>query len=237
MKRLFVIVAVMFLLMAGMAPRALAAQQNLEVLSHQFYPMRDIVFVDFYNPSFNPVDNISVNMIIREGTGRNRIIAIGQAFLPENLVLAPGEHVSVKVPIRARVVRDIPLLADFQFQVAGRQLAADALPPDVVVAGSPNGVTLEFNRDPNGVPIVVGFIQLNPEKLGKDTQAQVSAAVLTFLDADRDVVWTEVLPVNARLEQNDMAMIWAKYEHMTNSLVPNIDSVEVKLLVTGNSGR
>jgi hypothetical protein len=230
MKRFLAIVLALGL-MIGLAPsQALAIQQQLPVLSYKYYPMRDIVFVDIHNPNFAPMDNIVVNMVVREGTGQNRIVAIGQVALPPNLVLAPGEHVSTKVPIRARVVRDIPPLAQFDFRISGRQLEDDQVPPDVVVQDSDNGTTLEFNSDANGTPIVVGFIQLNPS-ITEETTATVQAAILTFYDSDHKVVWSETMPIGGKLTNNDSLMIWGKYEQINRDLIPDLAQIDVKFVV------
>lgn len=234
MKRLFSLLAALTLLIAGFPSRALAVQQQLPELSYKYYPLRDVVYVDFHNPYFAPIDNIIVNMVIREGTGRNRIVAIGQVAMPTALTLAPGEHTSAKVPIRARVLRDIPALAQFEFRITGRQLADSKAPPDVVVQDSPNGATLEFNRDADGVPMVLGFIQLNPS-ITADTTVNVQAAVLTFYNSDHKVVWSETMPIGGKLTNNESLMIWGKYDHIRRDLVPDIASIDVKFVVT--SGR
>lgn len=230
MKRILVLLVALSLLMVGSVPTAAATQQQLPVLSYKFYPLRDVVFVDFHNPNFAPIDNIVVNMVIREGTGQNRVVAIGQAFMPANLVLNPGEHVSAKVPIRARVVRDIPLLAQFEFRISGRQLDKDEIAPDVIIQDSTNGTTLEFNRDANGVPIVLGFIQINPA-ITEETTVQVQAAVLTFLNSDHQVVWTEIMPIGGKLTNNESIMIWGKYEHISQQLLPDLAQIDVKFVV------
>ncbi len=232
MRRVAAILLALCLTLTFLPVRVSAAQLALPVLSYKFYPLRDLVFVDFHNPYFTPVDNIVVNMVIREGTGRNRVIAIGQAFLPENLVLSPGEHVSTSVPIRARVVRDIPLLAEFEFRITGRPVEDGAAPPDVVVLESDNGVDLEFNLDPDGVPMVFGFIGLNPA-ITEETEVVVQAAILTFYDEDRQVVWSEFLPVYGRLQNNESLMIWGKFQRINKALVPEISSVDVKFVVAG----
>jgi hypothetical protein len=231
MKRLFVVLLALGLLI-GLAPsQALALQQQLPVLSYKYYPMRDIVFVDFHNPNFAPIDNVVVNMVIREGTGRNRIVAIGQVTLPANLVLGPGEHASTKVPIRARVLRDIPPLAQFEFHISGRQLEADQKPPDVVVQDSDNGTTLEFNRDANGTPIVLGFIQLNPS-VTDEASVTVQAGILTFYDSDHKIVWSEIMPIGGKLTNNESLMIWGKYEQINRDLIPDLAQVDIKFVVS-----
>lgn len=232
MKRLTVLFLALTLLIVGIPSQALALQQKLPELSYKFYPTWDIVFVDFHNPYFAPMDNVVVNMVIREGTGRNRIVAIGQTFLPAGLVLKPGEHASTRVPIRARVLRDIPALAQFEFFITGRQLEAEQAPPDVVVQGSLNGSQLEFNRDFNGVPMVLGFIGLNPA-ITEETSVQVQAAILTFYDADHKVVWSETMPVGGKLTNGDALMIWGKYEQITQQLVPTISQIDVKFITGG----
>ena len=235
MKRLMVLVLALCLLIMGIPTQALALQQKLPVLSHKFYPTWDIVFVDFHNPYFAPIDNVVINMVIREGTGRNRVVAIGQTFLPAGLVLKPGEHASTRVPIRARVLRDIPALAQFEFFITGRQLETEQTPPDIVVQGSPNGGQLEFNRDPNGVPMVLGFIELNPS-VTEETTVDVQAAILTFYDADYKVVWSETMPIGGKLSNGDALMIWGKYEQITRQLVPTIAQIDVKF-ITGSGTR
>ncbi|HYF92911.1 MAG TPA: hypothetical protein VD969_11775 [Symbiobacteriaceae bacterium] len=231
MKRFLSLLAVLSLLIAVFPGRALALQQLLPELSHKYYPLRDVVFVDFHNPYFAPIDTIVVNMVIREGTGRNRIVAIGQVSLPPTLVLSPGEHASAKVPIRARVLRDIPALAQFEFRITGRQLTDGKAPPDVVLQDSPNGSTLEFNRDPDGVPMVLGFIQLNPS-ITTETTVTVQAAILTFYDSEHTVVWSETMPIGGRLTNNDSLMIWGKFDQIRRDLVPDLSSVDVKFVVT-----
>lgn len=234
MRRRGLILGLVLMLLASMAPTATAAPQYLPELSYKFYPVRDIVLVDFHNPYFTPADNITVNMIVREGTGRNRVIAIGQARLPQTLVLMPGEHTSARVPIRARVVRDIPALAQFEFKIIARPIDPEDAPPDVVVHDSSNGISLEVNRDVNDVPFVMGFIGLNPAII-EETTAVVDIAILTFYDQDHQIVWSEILPINGRLSNNDSLMLWAKYEQASSSLVPDISAVEAKFVVsTGN---
>ncbi|HYG58633.1 MAG TPA: hypothetical protein VD902_11300 [Symbiobacteriaceae bacterium] len=233
MKRLMVLFLTFSLLIFGIPSEAFALQQKLPELSYKFYPLRDTVFVDFHNPHFAPIDNIVVNMVIREGTGRNRVVAIGQTFLPPALTLAPGEHASTMVPIRARVLRDIPALAQFEFHITGRQLENGQAPPDVVVQGSANGAQLEFNRDPNGVPMVLGFIQLNPT-ITTEATVDVQAAILTFYDSEHRVVWSETMPIGARLTSNESRMIWGKYEQINLQLVPDLAQIDVKF-VTGAS--
>lgn len=235
MKRLTVVLLALCLLLAGLPTQVYAAQQKLPVLSYKFYPLRDVVFVDFHNPNFAPIDNVVVNMVIREGTGLNRIVAIGQTFLPTNMVLRPGEHASALVPIRARVLRDIPPLAQFEFVITGRQLENEQAPPDVVVQGSLNGSTLEFNRDANGVPMVLGFIQLNPQTVTQDTAVTVQAAILTFYDANRQIVWSETMPIGGKLKNNESLMIWGKYEQISRGLVPDIAQIDVKFVVAAGS--
>jgi len=222
--------AVLCLVLAALATPASAAQQKLEMLSYKFYALRDVVFVDFYNPTFSPIDTVNIDMVIREGTGRNRLVALGQAKLPANLVLSPGEHTSIKVPIKTRVVRDIPSLAQFEFRITGRQLDKDKAPPDVVVQDSVNGASMEFNRDVDGVPVVLGFIELNPS-ITADTTVQVDAGVLTFYDNDHEVVWSEILPIGGKLANHDSLMVWARYEQISSTLVPDVASIDVKFVV------
>jgi len=230
MKRALILATVLGLLLAGFSPTAMAAPQVLPELSYKFYPLKDVVFVDFHNPYFAPIDNIVVNMVIREGTGRNRVIAIGQARMPANLVLMPGEHTSARVPIRARVIRDIPPLAQFEFRIIGRQLDNLEGPPDVVVQDSGNGISLELNRDANNVPFVMGFITLNPA-ITADTNAKVEMAILTFYDENHNIVWSEIMPIKGTLKNNDSLMLWGKYEQAGLSLVPDIAGVEAKFVV------
>lgn len=230
-KRLFTFLAALSLLIAMFPATALAVQQSLPQLSYKYYPLRDVVYVDFHNPNFAPIDNIVVNMVIREGTGRNRVVAIGQVAMPPSLVLAPGEHASTRVPIRARVLRDIPSLAEFEFRITGRQLADGKTPPDIVVQDSPNGSTLEFNRDVDGVPMVLGFIQLNPS-ITAETTATVQAAILTFYDSDHKIVWSETMLIGGKLTNNESLMIWGKYDQIRRDLVPDISSIDVKFVTT-----
>lgn len=231
MKRLLSIVVTLFVLLTGVPTPASAAPQILPELSYKFYPLRDLVFVDFYNPYFVPVGGVTVNMIIREGTGRNRTIAIGQTRLPNNLVLMPGEHTSARIPIRARVVRDIPPLAQFEFRIVSKQIDEKAVPPEIVVQDNQNGTTLELNKDADGVPFVMGFIGLSPS-ITEETTAQVDLAILTFYDEDHKVVWSEFLPVNGKLKNDESFMVWGKYEQANASLVPDIVSVETKFVVS-----
>jgi hypothetical protein len=231
MKRLLPLLLSLSLLLALVPSHAFALQQPLPVLSYKFYPLRDVVYVDFTNKNFSPVDNIVVNMVIREGTGQNRVVAIGKTVMPANLVLAPGEHVSAMVPIRARVLRDIPPLSQFEFTVTGRQVADGKAPPDVVVQDSPNGGTLEFNRDANGVPMVLGFIELNPQ-ITADTTVTVQAGILTFYDSDHNIVWSETMPIGGKLTNGDSLMIWGQYDHIRQDLVRDISSIDVKFVVT-----
>lgn len=231
MRRIPAILAMLLVLLSVPVSTASAISQRLDVLSYKFYPLRDIAFVDLHNPYFAPIDNIIVNMVIREGTGRNRVLAIGQTVMPPNLVLRPGEQVGARVEIRARVVRDIPALAQFEFRIQGRQVEDDSLPPDVVVEGSSNGVTLEFNRDVNGVPIVVGFIGLSPS-LAKEQEVQVQGAVVSFYDENRKIVWSELMPIGGRLRHHESLMAWAKYEHLSSALVPDISMVTARFLLT-----
>lgn len=230
MRRVLIVATLLSLLLAGFSPVATAAPQILPELSYKFYPLKDVVFVDFHNPYFAPIDNIVINMVIRGGTGRNRVIAIGQARMPANLILMPGEHTSARVPIRARVMRDIPPLAQFEFRIIGRQLDSTDGPPDVVVQDSENGISLELNRDANNVPFVMGFITLNPS-ITTDTTAQVEMAILTFYDENHNVVWSEIMPINGKLKSNDSLMLWGKYEQVGIYLVPDITSVETKFVV------
>ncbi|HWI66327.1 MAG TPA: hypothetical protein VNT75_31235 [Symbiobacteriaceae bacterium] len=231
MKRLMTLLAALTLLIASFPTTALAVQQQLPQLSYKYYPLRDVVYVDFHNPNFAPIDSIVVNMVIREGTGRNRVVAIGQVSLPPALVLAPGEHASAKVPIRARVLRDIPALAQFEFRITGRQLADGKAPPDVVVQDSANGAQLEFNRDSDGVPMVLGFIQLNPS-ITAETTVTVQAAILTFYDSDHRIVWSETMPIGGKLTNNESLMIWGKYDQIRRDLIPDISAIDVKFVVS-----
>lgn len=229
MKRIFVAFLTVCLVLASLAPKGDAAPQELPELAYKFYPLRDIVFVDFHNPYFAPVGNIIVNMTVREGTGRNRVIAIGQTKMPANLVLMPGEHTSARIPIRARVVRDIPGLAQFEFKIISTQVAETAVPPDVVVQDSTTGVTLELNRDANAVPYVMGFIGLSPS-ITAPTTVKVDMAILTFYDENHQIVWSEFLPINGKVSNNDSLLVWGKYEHASAHVVPDISSVHVKFV-------
>ncbi len=230
MKRIFMALLTLCLVVSGFAPKGDAAPQELPELSYKFYPLRDTVFVDFHNPYFNPVGSITVNMTVREGTGRNRVIAIGQTRLPSNLVLLPGEHTSARVTIRARVVRDIPSLAQFEFKIIATPLPDTARPPEVVVQDSTTGATLELNRDANSVPYVMGFIGLDPA-ITAPTTAQVDMAILTFYNEDHNIVWSEYLPINGKVSNNESLMVWGKYESASSHVVPEISSVEAKFVV------
>lgn len=233
-KRILLLLTALCLMLASFAPTAVAAQLRLEVLSYKFYPLQDLVFVDVMNTNQDPISNVVVDLVIREGTGRNRLIALGQVTLPPSLVLMPGEHISTRVPIRARIVRDIPALAQFEFRVTGAPVEREAAPPDVVVEGSDNGATLEFSRDQNGVPMVFAFVRLN-EMAPAETRVMLNAAVLTFYDEHRQIVWSEYMPIGGRLGAGESRMIWGKYEQLHRSRVPNIDSIEVKFFVTGGA--
>lgn len=229
-RRWFALLLGLCFLVSGLTGTVSAATQDLPVLSYKFYPLRDTVFVNFHNPYFTSADNIMVNMIIREGTGRNRVVAIGQTRMPANLVLAPGEHTSARVMIRTRVIRDIPALAEFEFKISGRPVPAEKTPPDVVVQDSSNGISLEVNRDNNKVPFVMGFIELN-QNITEETKVNVQQAILTFYDQNHKIVWSEVMPINGTLTNSDSIMLWGKYDHITGSLVPDISSVEAKFVV------
>lgn len=215
-------------------PVSAAVPQNLPQITHKFYPLRDLVMVDFYNPYFAPIDNIIVNMIVREGTGQNRIIAIGQERLPANLVLKPGERSSTRIPIRARIVREIPALAQFEFRVIGRQIEEKDAPPQVVVLDSPTGSTLEVTEDANRVPYVMGFLGLHAST-PKDTNVTVERAILTFFDENHQILWSEQLPINGTLTNVNSLMIWAKYEQANSYVVPGIKSVEVKFVTAAKA--
>lgn len=233
-KRIVPILVALLFTMAVFVPRASAAPQTLPALSHKFYPLKDMVFVDFHNPYFTPIDNISVNLIIREGTGRNRIIAIGQTRLSGNMVLMPGEHASARVPIRARIMREIPLLSQFEFRITGRVLDKDAGPPDVVVQDSGNGITLDLNRDANGTPYVMGFATLNPN-ITQETSAKVELAILTFLDQDRQVVWSEIMPVNGTIRNDESILLYSKFEQ-AGAIIPT-DGVTVEAKFVMGKGK
>lgn len=230
MKRIYLSVLTLCLVLASFAPSGNAAPQLLPELSYKFYALRDIVFVDFYNPYFTPMGNITVNMTVREGTGRNRILAIGQTRMPANLVLMPGEHTSARIPIRARVVRDIPALAQFEFRIIATQLPDSSAPPEVVVQDSNNGTTLELSRDANSVPYVMGFIGLS-SAITQPTTAKVDMAILTFYDENHQIVWSEFLPIGGKLTNDDSLMVWGKYEQASSAVVPDISSVEAKFVV------
>lgn len=219
------------ILLTAIPSTGAAASQLLPSLSHSFYPQRDIVFVDFHNPYFSAVDTIIVNMTVRDGTEQNRIIAIGQARLPVNMVLMPGESTSTRVAIRARVVRDIPATAQFEFRILARSLEVeDTLPPDVVIQDSDNGINLAVNRDANQVPFVMGFIGLSP-MITEPTSARVDMAILTFYDRDRRVVWSEIMPINGTLTNHDSLLIWSKFEQATTAHVPEVANVEAKFIM------
>lgn len=230
MKRIYVTLLILCVVLVGLPPSGNAAPQLLPELSYKFYPLRDIVFVDFYNPYFTPVGNITVNMTVREGTGRNRVVAIGQTRMPSNLVLLPGEHTSVRIPIRARVIRDIPALAQFDFRIMTTQLPESAIPPEVVVQDSSNGITLDLNHDANSVPFVMGFIGLSPV-ISQPTIAKVDMAILTFYDENHQILWSEFLPVNGKLGNDDSLMVWGKFEQASSFMVPGITSIEAKFVV------
>lgn len=231
MKRRIGIVLLLCVLLAAIPSTGSASSQLLPTLSHYFYPQRDIVFVDFHNPYFSAVDTIIVNMTVREGTGQNRIIAIGQARLPVNMVLMPGESTSTRVAIRARVVRDIPTTAQFEFRILARPLEVDeTVPPEVVIQDSDNGISLSVNRDANQVPFVMGFIGLSP-MITEPTSVRVDMAILTFYDQDRKIVWSEIMPINGTLANHDSLLIWSKFEQVSTAHVPEVASVEAKFIL------
>jgi hypothetical protein len=226
MKKWVSVLLVCCLAAFAMPTSGQAAQQRLPALSSKFYPDQELVFVDFHNVSPSPLDNIIINMRVREGAGSNRVIAAGQARLPTKLTIRPGERASARVPIFARSLRELPAAATFDFRITGRQLPDNTNIPDVVVQDSPSGKTLEFGRDSLGIPTALGFIELNPS-LTAEVRTQVQVAILTFYDQERKVVWSETIGVNARLTNNESVLLWGRYEQMTSSLVPEISSVEV----------
>jgi len=235
MKRRFSLLLLLCFALAAIPSTGLASSQLLPALSHSFYPQRDIVFVDFHNPYFTGVDTIIVNMTVRDGTLQNRIIAIGQARLPVNMVLMPGESTSTRVPIRARIVRDIPQTARFEFRILARPLeASETVPPDIVIQDSDNGISLPVNRDVNQVPFVMGFIGLSP-MVTQPTSARVDMAILTFYDQNRTVVWSELMPINGTLTNHDSLLIWSKFEQATTAHVPEVVAVEAKFILRGTS--
>lgn len=237
MRRRLLIFALLCLMLTAIPGAGSAAPTTLPELSYKFYPLRDTVFVEFYNPFFTPVDTIIVNMTIREGTGQNRVVAIGQSRMPANLVLLPGEATSARVAIRARVLRDIPPLAQFEFRILARQLEADApVPPEVVVQDSDNGVGLSLNRDANNVPFVMGFIGLS-NAITEPTSVRVEMAVLTFYDNNRRVVWSELMPINGTLTNFDSMLLWSKYEQASVFQVGDIAAVEAKFIIRNQGGQ
>jgi len=230
-KRKWGFVLVLSLLLLAIPSTGVASSQLLPTLSHSFYPQRDLVFVDFHNPYFTPVDTIIINMTVRDGTAQNRIIAIGQARLPVNMVLMPGESTSTRVPIRARIVREIPATAKFEFRVLARSLEEnETVPPDVVIQDSDNGINLSINRDANQVPFVMGFIGLSP-MITETTNARVDMAILTFYNQDRTVVWSEIMPINGTLTNHDSLLIWSKFEQASTAQIPEVTNVEAKFIL------
>lgn len=220
MKRLLSALALLGLLLAvSAAPAAAAPPQFLPEIGYKYYFSRDLVFVDFVNPYFTSVNNIIVNMIVRDGTPANRMIAIGQTRLPPTLILRPGDHTSARVPIRARLVRDIPVNATFEFRITGKVVADEDLPPTVTVQ---SGSTLEVSRDQNGVPYVMGFAALDP-LADEDVTAQVEMAVLTFYDAQRRISWSEIMALSATLAHGDSLMVFSKYDAATMADVASVD--------------
>jgi hypothetical protein len=231
MKRKLSLVLLLCVLLAAIPSTGAASSQLLPTLSHSFYPQRDIVFVDFHNPYFSPVDTIIVNMTVRDGARQNRIIAIGQARLPVNMVLMPGESTSARVTIRARVVRDIPATAQFEFRILARPLEeGETVPAEVVIQDSDNGISLSVNRDANEVPFVMGFIGLSP-MITEPTSTRVDMAILTFYNLDRTVVWSEIMPINGTLTNHDSLLIWSKFEQASIAQVPEVASVEAKFIL------
>ncbi len=231
MKRRLGSVLLLCLLLVAIPSAGAATSQFLPPLSHLFYPQRDIVFVDFHNPYFSPVDTIIVNMTVRDGTRQNRIIAIGQARLPVNMVLMPGETTSTRVAIRARVVREIPSTAQFEFRILARPLEVDdPVPAEIVIQDSDDGISLNVNRDANEVPFVMGFIGLSPV-ITEPTNARVDMAILTFYNNDRTVVWSEIMPINGTLANHDSLLIWSKFEQATTTHVPEVTNVKAKFIL------
>jgi hypothetical protein len=224
-KAVWVAWAVMLLVALGGPSATGAPPVQLPDIGSKFYYSRELVFVDFINPYFAPVNNIIVDMIVRDGTGANRVIAIGQSRLAPYLVLQPGEHTSTRVPIRARVSRTIPPNADFQFRIMARQVDPTTVPPEVVVQG---GDSLAVTKDINGVPNVLGFAGLDP-LAPEDAQVTVQLAILTFYDQNHRISWTEFVPVAGTITPFDSLPIIGKF---ANAAGADIDTtyVDVKFV-------
>jgi hypothetical protein len=219
------------LLSALLVPGVNAAPpQTLPDIGYKYYWSRDLVFVNFVNPYFTPVNNVIINMTVREGTGSNRVIAIGQTRMPPHMIMNPGEHTSARVPIRARIIRDLPINAQFEFKIMGRQIPAAEVPPSVVVMG---GGSLEVNRDQNRVPFVMGFITLDP-LAPDDAQVTVQMAVLTFYDESHRIVWSEIMAIAGTLTASDAIMLFGKYE--AASQLPDVSSVEAHFVALPTGG-
>lgn len=224
-RRLAGVIAAVLVLVAGVPPPAVAAPpQFLPDIGYKYYYSRDLVFVDFVNPYFSPVNNVVVNMIVREGTGRNKVIAIGQTRMPPNLILMPGEHTSARVPIRARIQRDIPVNAQFEFRISGRVVPDAEVPPQVTVQGG----TMEVNKDHNGVPYIFGFAQLDP-LAADDAQVTVQMAILTFYDSQHRISWSEIMAINGSLVPGDSLMLFGKYEAAAAIDTSSVDVLFVAL--------
>lgn len=208
MRKGIVAVWATLLTLSLFSPNAVSAPLvQLPDMSSKFYYSRELVFVDFINPFFAPVNNIVVNMVVRDGTGANRTIAIGQNLLPRNMILQPGEHTSTRVPIRGRVGRVIPPNADFQFRIMAKQVDPNSVPPQVVIQG---GDSLAVTKDANGVPNVLGFAGLDP--LAPDSaQVTVTQAILTFHDQNQRVSWSDIVPVGATLTPIDSFPVIGKF--------------------------
>lgn len=220
-RRIAFLLTMGLLISAAIVPGVTAAPpQTLPDIGYKYYWSRDLVFVNFVNPYFTPVNNVIINMTVREGTGKNRVIAIGQTRMPPAMILNPGEHTSARVPIRARIIRDLPINSQFEFRIMGRQIPAAEVPPSVVVMGGGN---LEVNRDANKVPFVMGFITLDP-LAADEAQVTVQMAVLTFYDESHRIVWSEIMAISGTLTPSDSIMLFGKYE--AASQLPDITSVE-----------
>lgn len=229
-RRIAFLLSLGMLIAAAIVPGVTAAPPHaLPDIGYKYYWSRDLVFVDFVNPYFTPVNNVIINMTVREGTGKNRVIAIGQTRMPANLILNPGEHTSARVPIRARIVRDLPINAQFEFKITGKQIPMEEVPPSVVVMGGGN---LEVNRDANNVPFVMGFISLD-DLAPDESQVTVQMAILTFYDESHRIVWSEVMAISGTLTQADSIMLFGKYD--AASQLPDITSVEAHFVAAPTS--
>lgn len=209
MKRWLPIVMLVALMLGTVpSPTSAAPPQFLPEIGYKFYYMLDLVFVDFVNPYFTPVNGVIVNMIVRDGSKKNKVVAIGQTRMPTNLTLKPGEHTSARVPIRARIMRDIPVNATFEFRITGKVADSDSLPPAVVVQG---GGSMDVNKDDNGVPYVMGFATIDP-LAEEDASVQIQMAILTFYDSQHRIVWSEIMALSGALTHGDSMMVFAKYD-------------------------